>query len=134
MLLILETIILTMKKINGVHPLVTVAAIVLVIAILLYVLFGGGRKRDIIGTWVTDTSGIETGFQCGNSGIAATINNATYQYNSWELRRNNLILSGKEFRNRRVREFSDTLTIKHLSSKHLIVEQNGTSVEYYKIR
>ncbi|MBP5190798.1 MAG: hypothetical protein J6031_07790 [Bacteroidales bacterium] len=123
-----------MKKKNGIHPIITVVAVLLVVAILLYALFGGNRKRDIIGTWVTDTAGIETGFQCGNHGIAATINNATYQYNRWELRRHSLILKGKEFRDRRVYDFSDTLLVKHLSSKQLVVEQQGRTTEYHKIR
>lgn len=123
-----------MAKRNGIHTIVTAAVIIALLAILVNALFGGSRKRDIIGTWVTDADGIETGFQCGNQGIAATINNATYQYNSWEMRRNALILKGKEFHNRRVYDFCDTLVIKRLNSKQLTVEQNGETTEYHKIR
>lgn len=123
-----------MKRINGIHPLVAVSAIVLVIAMTAYAIFGDSRKRNIIGAWVTDTNGRESGFQCGNHGIAATIDNATYQYNSWELRRDQLILKGKEFKDRRVYGFSDTLQIKHLTSKQLVVEHNGRTTEYKKIR
>ncbi|MBQ6238174.1 MAG: hypothetical protein IJK07_08150 [Bacteroidales bacterium] len=123
-----------MKRRNGIHPILTIAAIMLLLAILLNVLFGGNRKRDIIGTWVTDSAGIETGFQCGNQGIAATINKATYQYNSWELRRNQLILKGKEFRDRRVYDFCDTLVIRRINSKQLSVTHNGQNIEYHKIR
>jgi hypothetical protein len=123
-----------MKKRNGIHPILTILAILLVLVILIYVLFGGNRKRDIIGTWVTDTAGIETGFQCGSHGLAASINNPTYQYNGWELRRNNLILRGKEFKDSRVYEFSDTLKIIHLSSKQLTAKENGCTTEYHKIR
>ena len=123
-----------MAKRNGIHPILTAGAIIALLAILFNALFGGSHKRDIIGTWVTDSAGIETGFQCGNQGIAATINNATYQYNSWKLNRDRLILKGKEFRDRRVYEFSDTLNIKHLNAKQLIVEHNGTTTKYHKIR
>ena len=123
-----------MKKHNGIHPILTVLAILLVLALLVYALFGGNRKRDIIGTWVTDTNGIETGFQCGNNGIAATINNSTYQYNSWEMHRSKLILKGKDFRDERILDFSDTLEIKHLSSNQLTVQQYGHTTEYHKIR
>lgn len=123
-----------MAKRNGIHTIVTAVAIIALLTILLNALFGGNRKRDIIGSWVTDSTGIETGFQCGNQGLAATINNATYQYNSWEMRRSTLILKGKEFRNRRVYDFCDTLTIKRLNSKQLTVEQNGKTTEYHKIR
>ena len=123
-----------MAKKNGIHPILMFLAVALLLGIAAYTLFGNSKKRDIIGTWVTDTSHVESGFQCGAAGIAASINNSTYQYNTWELSRNNLILNGKEFRDRNVYPFSDTLKIKKLSSKTLVVEQNSKTTRYKKIR
>ena len=121
-----------MARHNGIHPIVTAAAIVAVLALLAYIVFGGSRQRDIVGTWVTDTSTVESGFRCGTKGIASTINNTTYQYNTWKLHHNNLILSGKEFRDKQVLDFSDTLKIKKLTSKALVVEHNGQTTHYKK--
>ena len=121
-----------MAKHNGIHPILTAAAIIAVLALLVYLIFGGSRQRDIIGTWVTDTANAESGFRCGNKGFASTINNTTYQYNTWKLHQNNLILNGKEFRDKRVFEFSDTLKIKKLTSKTLVVEHNGQTTQYKK--
>lgn len=123
-----------MAKRNGIHPILTILAVAALLGILAYALFSGRKQRDILGTWVTDTCKVESGFQCGTMGIAATINNATYQYNNWELSHGNLILSGKQFKDRRVYEFSDTLKIKRLTSKSLVVEQNGKTTNYKKIR
>lgn len=125
-----------MKKVrhNGIHPILAAAAILLVLGILANSLFSGNRQRDIIGTWVTNADGVETGFQCGTHGIAASVNNATYQYNTWVLSHSKLILGGKEFLDRQVYEFSDTLKVKKLTSKQLVVEQDGTTTTYHKIR
>ena len=122
-----------MAKHNGIHPILAIAALVAVMAILIYTIFGGKRQRDIVGTWVTDTADTESGFRCGNQGIAATINNTTCQYNTWKLHKNNLILNGKQFRDKRVFAISDTLTIKKLTSQTLTVEQNGHTYNYKKI-
>ncbi|MBO7489416.1 MAG: hypothetical protein J6T88_03970 [Bacteroidales bacterium] len=124
---------MTKRKRNGIHPVLTIAAIAAVIGILAYIVLGSDRKRDIIGTWVTDTCEVESGFRCGVQGLAASINNTTYQYNTWELSKDKLILTGKEFVGKRIYDFSDTLTIKKLSSKSLVVEQDGRTTHYKKI-
>lgn len=122
------------NKKNGIHPILTIAAIVAVTAMLAYSIWGGRKERDIIGTWVTDTSGTESGFQCGRHGIAASINNSTCQYNNWKISKSLLILSGKEFKDNRVNPFSDTMAIKKLNSKQLIVDYHGRGHSYRKIR
>lgn len=123
-----------MAKRNGIHLTTTILAILAIAAIVAYAIFGGSKKREIVGTWVTDTCAIESGFQCGTRGIAASINYATRQYNSWEIHNNDLILKGKLFNNRRVTDIADTMAIKKLSSKTLVVEQNGKTVQYKRIR
>ncbi|MBQ7062487.1 MAG: hypothetical protein IJM88_04280 [Bacteroidales bacterium] len=122
------------KNNRTIHSFFAIGAIVLIIGILLYTIFGGSKQRDILGTWVTDTAEVESGFQCGRQGIAASVKDATTQYNNWELRGHNLILSGKRFADRRVNAFSDTLLVKSLSSSRLVVEQEGHTVRYKKIR
>ena len=122
------------KKLRSIHTLITVGVLLLIVAILVYVLFGGPKRRDILGTWVTDTCDVASGFQCGKQGIAASVKDATTQYNNWELRGGNLILSGKRFENRRVYPFSDTLHIKVLNSNRLVTVQEGRTVQYKKIR
>lgn len=123
-----------MAKRNGIHPILTILAILAIVGIVCYAIFGDNKKRDILGTWVTDTCQVESGFQCGKQGIAASINNSTKQYNSWEINRSNLIIKGKLFKDRRVSDVSDTMTIKRLNSKTLVVKQNGKTVEYKRIR
>lgn len=123
-----------MAKKNSIHPVVTILSIVVALALLAYILFGGVRKRDISGTWIADTSAIRSGFQCGTHGIAASVNNSTCQYNSWELSGNKMILRGKLFQDRRVYDFSDTLHIKKLTSTVLVVEEDGRTTSYHKVR
>ena len=122
------------KRFRSIHTILAVAVILLIVGILLYAIWGGSKRRDILGTWVTDTCAVESGFQCGKQGIAASIHDATTQYNNWELRGGNLILSGKRFEERRVHDFSDTLRIKTLNASRLVTEQEGHTVEYKKIR
>ena len=120
-----------MKKI---HFSLFILAIACIIAFALIAILGGNKKSDLLGTWVTDTCAIQSGFQCGTQGLAASINNSTQQYNSWELHKDKLILKGKQFKDRRVYDLSDTLTIKKLSPQNLTIEQNGKTVQYKKIR
>lgn len=124
---------MTKRKRNGIHPVLTIAAIAALIGMLAYIVLGKDQKRDIVGTWVTDTCEVGSGFRCGMQGLASSINNTTYQYNNWELSKNKLILTGKEFSGKRVYDFSDTLTIKRLNSKSLVVEQDGRTTHYKKI-
>ena len=123
-----------MAKKSSIHPVVTILSVAVALALLAYILFGWSRKRDIVGAWVADTSAVGSGFQCGTQGIAASVNNSTYQYNSWELSGNKMIMRGKLFQDRRVRDFCDTLLIKKLSSSVLVVEQDGRTTSYHKVR
>ena len=121
-------------KKNKPHILLTLSAILLVLGFLAYTLFGSSKRRDIVGTWVTDTAGTECGFQCGTQGIAASIADDSTQYNNWELHRGKLILKGKRFENRRVNAFSDTLKIIKLNQKTLVTVYNGDTIAYHKTR
>ncbi len=52
-----------MAKRNGIHLTTTILAILAIAAIVAYAIFGGSKKREVVGTWVTDTCAIESGFQ-----------------------------------------------------------------------
>lgn len=123
-----------MSKQNRKHTIIGVGAILIVVALLIYIIIGHSTKREIKGTWIADTTSVETGFQCGNDGLAASIGNPTCQYNSWELHKGNLILKGKLFHNYHVEEIADTLKIINLSQKQLTVNHNGKVTRYVKTR
>lgn len=119
------------KKLN---PIAVASAVILALAVGAYSLFGDRKQYDIIGTWVVDTNEVESGFQCGKHGIAASIKNSTKQYNSWELNKGKLILRGKLFANDRVHDFCDTLHIVTLNSEKLTVSESNETTHYHKIR
>ena len=119
------------KKLN---PIAVASAVILALAVGAYSLFGDRKQYDIIGTWVVDTNEVESGFQCGKHGIAASIKNSTKQYNSWELNKGKLILRGKLFANDRVHDFCDTLHIVTLNSEKLTVSESDETTHYHKIR
>ena len=116
------------------HTVLTILSIAVLLGLLVYAIIGNTKNRDIIGTWVTDTAGIETGFQCGFNGIAASINNDTCQYNLWETSRNKLILKGKRFVDNNVYDFSDTMEIVSIDDSELSLKRNGKVVHYLKSR
>ena len=109
-------------------------AVILALAVAAYAIFGDRREYDIIGTWVVDTCEVQSGFQCGKHGIAASIKNSTTQYNSWEMNKGNLILKGKLFSGGRVKDFCDTLQIISLNSGQMTVREDGNITKYHKIR
>ena len=119
------------KKLN---PIAVTGAVVLALAIGDYALFGERKQYDILGTWVVDTNELQSGFQCGKHGIAASIKNSTKQYNSWELKKGKLIMKGKLFSNDHVHDFCDTLQIISLNSQQMTVSQNNKTTRYNKIK
>ncbi|MBQ1409401.1 MAG: hypothetical protein IIY87_06555 [Bacteroidales bacterium] len=119
------------KKLN---PIAVTGAVILALAVAVYSIFGDRKQYDIIGTWVVDTNEVESGFQCGKHGIAASIKNSTKQYNTWELRKGKLIMKGKLFSEGRVNDFNDTLLILNLNSEKLTVKQDDKTTRYHKIR
>ncbi|MBP5548601.1 MAG: hypothetical protein J6X58_06915 [Bacteroidales bacterium] len=121
-------------KRNLFHPLFLTVAIIAVLALGAYALWDGNKHSDLLGSWVTTVDGMETGFQCGKQGIAASINNSTRQYNSWKLHKKNLLLKGKLFSDGVITDFCDTLKINKLNSKSLNVTQHGETISFHKIR
>lgn len=123
------------KKIKRkINPIAVTLAVILAVAVGVYALFGDRKQYDIIGSWVVDTSEVESGFQCGKQGIAASIKNSTTQYNSWELRKGNLIMKGKLFNDGHINDFCDTLRIIELDSEKMTIKQNDRITRYHKIK
>lgn len=122
------------KKKKKLNPIAVTLAVILTLGVAAYAIFGDRKQYDIIGTWVVDTNDVESGFQCGKHGIAASIKNSTKQYNSWELNKGKLIMKGKLFSDGHVNEFCDTLHIVRLNSERLTVTENDQKTYYHKIR
>ncbi len=116
------------------HYILGISAIVAVAAYLVFYSLSARKERDIIGCWVSDSAGIEKGFQCATDGTAAPVCNPDKQYSSWYIDGKKLILKGKQFNNYTIIPFSDTLLIRQISKTALTVEQNGMQHQYHKIR
>lgn len=121
-----------MRKNNVKHTVVLAVVILLALGLAAYAIFGGRTRRDIIGAWTTTAGGVKQGFHCGTSGIAASIRIDTLQYDSWTLHGKTLILKGTLFSKRKVTDIADTLHIKKINSKELVIEKDGRTIKYHK--
>ena len=117
-----------------IHSAAVVMVLIVAAALTVYMVRGRVNEKDIIGTWVADDGEDQSGFRCGKQGIAATINNATRQYSSWETSRGRLILHGKQFDGNNIYDISDTIQIKRLNSSTLVGSCDGKQLSYKKIR
>lgn len=90
---------------------------------------------QIEGSWVESVPGMPKmvqGFTLKNEGEANSINMATLQYERWEKKGDQLILSGKSIGNRQTISFSDTLVIEELSPEKLILRKENKVINYQK--
>lgn len=93
------------------------------------------QKVHIVGDWVVpakDMSRAE-GFSLGKGGIAASINNSTEQYAQWSLKKRRLVLEGKRFEDGYVHEFSDTMQVKKLTEKSLVLQHDSVVVKMRRL-
>jgi len=103
--------------------------------LLLLTITGCKRRHNIVqGEWILVNTERTThkGVQLAPNGLAASINQPTIQYSHWRLHKKHLILSGKRFKSNSIYDFTDTLIIKHLSDKMLIVSTDSSEVRYMK--
>ena len=83
-------------------------------------------EKEIVGSWIQPIFGQPGRFQgivFQPGGQAASLNMSTLQYESWSIREDRLILTGKSIGNRRTISFSDTLDIARLSSDTLVLKR-----------
>lgn len=91
--------------------------------------------NDIEGEWIGPVPGMENmvqGINLEKGGKASSINMATLQYESWEVKDNELILSGKSIGNKETFSFSDTLIIEKLTENELTLKKGSLTINYNK--
>lgn len=91
--------------------------------------------NGIEGKWVEPVPGMENqmqGINLEKGGKASSINMATLQYESWEMKDNRLILSGKSIGNHETDTFSDTLAIEKLTKDELVLKKGSLTISYQK--
>lgn len=91
--------------------------------------------NSIEGKWVEPVPGMENqvqGINLEKDGKASSINMATLQYESWEQKENQLILSGKSIGNHETCSFSDTLAIEKLTKDALVLKKGNLTISYQK--
>ena len=101
--------------------------------VMVAVLLTACNGASIEGAWVQPVPGMEQmsqGIRIKAGGKASSINMATLQYETWEKKGNQLVLTGNSIGNRQTLPFSDTWTIEKLTSDSLIICQ-GDYVQMY---
>lgn len=92
------------------------------------------QEPTLEGTWLEPIPGMEEmkqGFTLEKGGEAASVNMATLQYEKWTKDGKQLILQGTSIGNGISIDFSDTLTIEHLTLDSLVLRnQNGYMLKY----
>lgn len=90
---------------------------------------------QIEGSWVEPVPGMPEmvqGVTLENGGKATSINMATMQYESWEKKGDNLVLSGKSIGNHQTISFSDTLQIEELTTENLVLKKGDLVINYQR--
>ena len=101
--------------------------------VMVAVLLTACNEASIEGAWVQPVPGMEQmsqGIKIEAGGKASSINMATLQYETWEKKGDQLVLTGNSIGNRQTLLFSDTWTIEKLTSDSLIICQ-GDYVQRY---
>ena len=86
------------------------------------------NSKDIVGKWVLPISGQPDkswGFELIKDGSAKSINASTMLYESWILRHDTLFLSGKSIGIGQTISFTDTLIVKEINAKSLLLKTTG---------
>lgn len=103
---------------------------------LLIVFLTACSTNSIEGSWVESAPGmpgVKQGFTLYADGKASSINMATLQYELWEQKGDQLILSGKSIGNRQTVEFSDTFQIQNLTKEGLTLLRGTWTSSYVRV-
>ncbi len=94
------------------------------------------KKHHLMGSWLEEgtknTSEEIRGFTLGKNGIASSINTPKLQYKTWDIDDDLLIINGKEIQDTCFLPKSDTLLIKRVTKKKLILLREGIRHHYVK--
>lgn len=92
-------------------------------------------KPMLIGEWtesIPDMADMNQGFKLEENGKASSVNMSTLVYEKWKQKDSLLILNGKSIGNELTCDFSDTLTIKKITTDSLIVQRKTSLLKYKK--
>ena len=104
--------------------------------VMVAVLLTACNGASIEGAWVQPVPGMEQmsqGIRIKAGGKASSINMATLQYETWEKKGNQLVLTGNSIGNRQTLPFSDIWTIEKLTSDSLIICQGDYVQRYARV-
>jgi hypothetical protein len=93
------------------------------------------KENVIVGSWIQPIPGQSDqvqGIRLDADGKASSINMQTLQYETWELRGNKLIITGKSIGNHQTIPFSDTLKIEILSTDTLVLKRGNFEMKYVR--
>lgn len=105
---------------------------------LLFICFGlilsaCGESPNVEGKWtepVPNMPEIKQGFNLEQGGVAESVNMATLQYETWQVKGNTLILSGKSIGNHQVIDFIEEYEIVSVDDNTLVLK-NGDDVREF---
>ena len=93
-------------------------------------------KNQLYGSWITEGYGKKAqkikGFTLGRNGLASTINNPRFHYETWKRDGNLLIICGKEIKDTCFLPLIDTFYIKEVTEKNLVIVNSGNEIKCIK--
>ena len=93
------------------------------------------NEEKLIGTWIEQLpQGMNyiQGFCLKDNGVAESVGMSTLLYNKWEIRQDQLILSGKSLGNGQTLQITDTMNIVRYDVDTLVLKRRNTEVVFVK--
>ncbi len=109
-----------------------------IISILFLLTSCSNNNNKFIGNWIEENAlnnNFIQGISLSPQNKAQSINMATLQYETWEIKDNILTLTGKSIGNGQTIEFKDNFTIKEITPTYMILNKNTNyEIKYLKIK
>lgn len=111
----------------------------LTIISILFLLTSCSNNNDkFIGNWIEENAlnnNFIQGISLSPQNKAQSINMATLQYETWEIKDNILTITGKSIGNGQTIEFKDNFTIKEITPTYMVLNKNTNyEIKYLKIK